>query len=223
MREILSTRVNPGHLTSLGLEEIKVTLYQDGVEQAHEIWNTGCPGAQNFRTMAQAVSGENEPCPEGYFTPGPVEWAGRRGDVKTLWEKVGSPIWIDIYTPRAIGAHLDGNRYDPSGRVYSPGSAGCEVAPTLESLLKVAGWWDAGPIQRWTNDWGLGTVHRPEVLHGIYHKIFLNDNKTNAYSAGKPVEDLDLHVQKTKAGLHISLNGKEIPASTVNLVVEQKR
>lgn len=145
-----------------GLVDISLDAYQlgDTVNRIGRIIvNSGAPGAQTFRTLRNERKGQLEPCPEGVFNLGPLEWAGNRGDYRAQFPQIQSPIWVMIDPRRAIGFHMDGNRRT------APGSAGCLVYKTEADMKKFVDWWNGfGPFRQLYCDWGLGSI---KVPHGL--------------------------------------------------------
>lgn len=158
---------NPGQF---GLVDIVLTAYQLG-ETTNKIGsivvNTGAPGHQVFRTIRNERKGQLEPCPEGVFHLGPLEWAEKpkmvdgklRYNYDAQFASIQSPIWMMIDPRRAIGFHLDGNRR------FAPGSAGCLVFKTDADMKKFVNWYNGfGPFQTLYCDWGLGSIKVPDNL-----------------------------------------------------------
>lgn len=120
--------------------------------------NSGSPGRQNFRTLADQHIGELEPVPEGVYQPGPLEAAsGNLKDYFRRFPEIDSPIWQVIYRARAIGFHLDGNR------AWAPGSAGCVVFRSLADCRSYTELFLADPfrLKELYVDWGLGSIVNP--------------------------------------------------------------
>lgn len=144
-----------GRLLSNGLYEIHLDGFQNKNHLSRLSVRSGLAGRQKFRTLAKQVKGQYEPCPEGVYNLGPLLWAGgKAGDYKTLWPAVSSPVWVEIYAPRAIGFHFDAG---------TPGSAGCIVFPTVEIMKQFVNWWNGyGGFDQLIVDWGLGSVKLPD-------------------------------------------------------------
>lgn len=113
---------------------------------------SGVASKQNFRSSASQVVGALEPIPEGVYDLGPLEWAGRPGDYKTVWSGALGPVWVTIDPARAIGFHLDANA------ATAPGTAGCVGFPDMATLKRFVSWFTPTPPTRLVVDWGLGTV-----------------------------------------------------------------
>jgi hypothetical protein len=148
-----------GKLQSNGLYDINLDSWQNSNYLGRIIVNSGAPGHQNFRTVPGEIAGNLEPCPEGEFDLGSLDWAGGKGNYDQRFQEINSPIWVTIYRRRVIGFHLDGNR------LTAPGSAGCLVFKTMDDLKKFVNWWNGyGPFSKLYVDWGLGYVKKPAEL-----------------------------------------------------------
>ena len=149
-----------------GLYDIYLDAWQNSNYLGRLIVNSGAPGHQSFRTVPGQVAGNLEPCPEGEFDLGSLDWAaGRKGNYTTMFREIASPIWVVIMRSRAIGFHLDGNRLN------SPGSAGCLVFKNMNDLKKFVSWYDFGHFTKLYVDWGLGYVKIPQDLKELRAKI----------------------------------------------------
>lgn len=113
------------------------------------ICHSGAPGAQEFVDPKRDYPGSMRPIPPGRYIVGPVEVAPSGS-----WGEGLGRIWIPLTAvspPNArsgFGIHLDSNR------AYAPGSAGCIVTPTEESLQRIVGW--------------LKQQNRPKFLEVVY-------------------------------------------------------
>lgn len=155
-----------GPLQPNGLHDIYLDAWQNSNYLGRIVVNSGAPGHQAFRTVPTQVAGNLEPCPEGEFDLGPLDWAaGRKGNYTTLFREIASPIWVVIMRSRAIGFHLDGNR------ARSPGSAGCLVFKNMQDLKKFVSWYDFGVFSKLYVDYGLGYVNIPEDLKELFKNI----------------------------------------------------
>jgi hypothetical protein len=148
--------VTKSHALANGLTELHIHGFQgktriNGLIRAR----SGLPGKQNFRTLPNQVVGRYEPCPEGLFVLGPLQWAGKKGDYKTLWPAINSPFWVQIDGKRATGFHRDAG---------VPGTAGC-IGLLPDEEKKFIDWWNGyGPFQVLYTNWGLGYVKIPHDL-----------------------------------------------------------
>ena len=142
-----------------GLKVLRLVLGHQGVVK--DSWNvvSGQPGAQVFRQGWESKAGSMEPLPEGYYTVGPVEFKGAKGDYKTSWGPGLGPVWLDILpkmkTSRsALGFHLDENMST------APGTAGCVAFQDTESLKRFVMWFNKPNLapKELTVNWGLGSV-----------------------------------------------------------------
>lgn len=157
MNTILIT--NSGKINPQGLYELNLDAFQGENYLGRLIVNSGAPYKQKFRTVPNERAMNLEPCPEGEFDLGPLDWAGKDGDYETLFREIKSPIWVMIYRSRAIGFHLDGNRK------AAPGSAGCFVFKDLNDLKTFVNCWNGyGGFKKCLVDWGLNYVSVPEKL-----------------------------------------------------------
>ena len=148
-----------GPMQANGLYDIYLDAWQNQNYLGRIVVNSGAPGHQKFRTVPGEVAGNLEPCPEGEFDLGGLDWAGGKGNYTAMFQEIRSPIWVTIYRRRAIGFHLDGNR------LTAPGSAGCLVFKTMEDLKKFVDWWNGyGPFAKLYVNWGLGYVKVPPEL-----------------------------------------------------------
>jgi hypothetical protein len=144
---------------SEGLIDLYLDAFQNENYLGRLIVNSGTPGKQNFRTVPDEKQGILEPCPEGEYDLGSLDWAGKDGDYHTLFREIKSPIWVTIYRKRAIGFHLDGNRST------APGSAGCIVFKHLDDLKAFVNCWKGyGGFTKCYTDWSLGYVKVPVKL-----------------------------------------------------------
>lgn len=142
-----------------GLVDIHLDAWQNLNYLGRITVNSGAPGAQVFRTLVNERKGQLEPCPEGVFNLGPLEWAGGKGNYDAQFPQIQSPIWVMIDPRRAIGFHLDGNRRT------APGSAGCLVFKTVDDMKKFVNWYNGyGAFQQLICNWGLGSVKEPAHL-----------------------------------------------------------
>lgn len=118
---------------------------------------SGLRGCQTFRKRADQVPGHYEPCPEGVYPLGEVEWHDTPGDYDSLWPAVSSPVWIEIDSQRATGIHLD---HQPG----TPGTSGCIglLLDQLKALMNFINGYGS-PKTLYTN-WGLGSVHPPVTI-----------------------------------------------------------
>jgi len=122
---------------------------------------SGLANRQTFRTWANQKPGIYEPCPEGHYTLGPIDWKGAPNDYSALWPVINSPIWIPTSCTdlagrnRAIGIHLDAG---------TPGTAGCLglLLPELKKLVNLYNGY--GAFTDLYCDWGLGSVQLPAGL-----------------------------------------------------------
>lgn len=178
---------------------------------------SGAAGRQNFRRKSDEVAGRLEPIPEGVYSLGPLEWAGKPGDYDTSWSSALGPVWVTIEPVRSIGFHLDANA------IWSFGSAGCVVFPDEPTLRQFVSWWDDDPPTTLTVDWGLGTIAAEHPATSTrWTKIFLNNGKTAAIDRGESVPSLIVAVRREATGaLHVVKNGKELKAKNVTLLVEE--
>lgn len=154
-----------------GLYDIHVHAWQNSNYLGCIVMNSGSPYNQVFTTVPTATPGTSQPCPEGEFDLGPLDWAGKKvGDYKTMWREIDSPIWVTIMRSRAIGFHLDGNRD------RAPGSAGCLVFKDMNDLKKFVQWYNYGPFQKLYVYWGTALTKRsvhvkvPEDLKELARK-----------------------------------------------------
>jgi hypothetical protein len=153
---------NSGKTNSQGLLELNLDAFQGENYLGRLIVNSGAPGHQRLSTIPTEKAGNLEPCPEGEYDLGSLDWAGKPGDYGTFFREIKSPIWITIYRGRAIGFHLDGNR------AYAPGSAGCMVFKSMDDLKTFVNCWNGyGPFTKAFVDWSLGYVKVPEKLKGL--------------------------------------------------------
>lgn len=153
MNVLIATK---GPLQANGLHDIYLNAYQGNNHLGTITVNSGAPGHQVFRARPQERTGLLEPCPEGEYDLGSLEWAGGKGNYAAMFKEIDSPIWVTIYRRRAIGFHLDGNR------LRAPGSAGCLVFKSMDDLKKFVNWWNGyGAFTKCFVDWGLGYVHPP--------------------------------------------------------------
>ena len=137
-------------------------LHLDAYQGANHIGRmrvrSGLPHKQqdhNFRTVPNERRGEYEPCPEGEFDLGSLEWHGGEGNYDSLWPDIWSPIWVVIYRARAIGFHLDAGH---------PGTAGCVGFLDMDDLRTFVAWWkNYGPFEKLYVDWGHGYVQMPKL------------------------------------------------------------
>ena len=142
-----------------GLYDIHLDAWQNKNYLGRIVVNSGAPGHQHFRTVPGQVVGNLEPCPEGEFDLGPLDWAGGKGNYVAEFREIKSPIWVVIMRSRAIGFHLDGNRST------APGSAGCLVFKTSGDMKKFVNWWNGyDQFSKLYVDWGLGYVKKPAGL-----------------------------------------------------------
>lgn len=156
-KHILYTR-RTGQWTSYGCEQLELLSYlPNGGIQGPIPVVSGAPGRQNFRTRAEEVRGHAEPCPEGEYRLGPLEWAGGPDNYSTIYSPALGPIWVDM-NHSAIGLHLDANV------TYSPGSAGCVVFRGLTDLRRFVSWMRMKYTPtRIIVDHGFGTVMNPHA------------------------------------------------------------
>lgn len=154
--------VTKGPLQANGLYDLALDAFQNK-NYLGRIWvNSGAPGHQTFRTVPQQVAGNLEPCPEGEYDLGPLDWAGGKGNYDARFREINSPIWVVIMRSRAIGFHLDGNR------LTAPGSAGCLVFKTMDDLKKFVNWWNGyGDFTKCYVDYGLGHCKTPHELKSV--------------------------------------------------------
>lgn len=146
----------PNNYFTLTRQSGKIVLdaYSNGQHVGSMFVRTGLAGSQNFRTLANQVTGQNEPVPEGEYILGKLEWAGGKGNYSALYPTIKSPIWVEIIGwPRYIGFHFDAGY---------PGTAGCVGFITMNDLKTFTGWYDAyGHFSTLYVDWGLGSVKVP--------------------------------------------------------------
>jgi len=151
--------VKKGRMAPNGLLDLELHAFQGKNYLGFMIVNSGAPGHQRLSTVPTQHVGQLEPCPEGEFDLGPLEWAGQKGDYTRLFREIKSPIWQVIMRSRAIGFHADGNR------ATAPGSAGCLVFRTLDDLKRFVSWQIGyGPFTKCYVDYGLGYVKVPPDL-----------------------------------------------------------
>lgn len=155
-----------------GLYDIYLDAWQNKNYLGRIIVNSGVASNQVFTTVPTATPGTYQPCPEGEFDLGGLEWCGRKadgtmkkGDYKTWYQEIDSPIWVMIMRRRAIGFHLDGNR------TQAPGSAGCLVFKDMNDLKKFVRWYDFGEFSKLYVDWGKGYVNIPADLRALKAKV----------------------------------------------------
>lgn len=150
---------NSKKLNPQGLYDLNLDAFQGENYLGRLTVTSGAPGRQKFRTVPTEKAMKLEPCPEGEFDLGPLDWAGKPGDYKALFREIKSPIWVTIYRARAIGFHLDGNRNT------APGSAGCFVFKDLADLKAFVNCWlgFCGFFKCYV-DWNLGYVNVPPIL-----------------------------------------------------------
>lgn len=136
-------------------------IWLDAYDKAKHIGRlrvrTGLPHKQNphnFRTVPNERRGEYEPCPEGEFDLGPLEWHAGHENYNSLWPDIWSPMWVVIYRARAIGFHLDAG---------GPGTAGCVGFLDMSDLKTFVQWWkDNNGFEKLFVNWGLGYVKMPK-------------------------------------------------------------
>jgi hypothetical protein len=144
--------------TSTGLWDLNLDAFVNGKKVGNLVINSGVASRQHFRTFQDQQSGQLEPIPEGEYDLGNLVWAGGKGDYKTLYREVKSPIWVVVVRSRAIGIHLDGNRD------YAPGSAGCPVLKNMEDLKTFVSWYENyGHFSKCYVDWWLNYVTLPTI------------------------------------------------------------
>jgi hypothetical protein len=86
MNTILIT--NSGKISSLGLYELNLDAFQGENYLGRLIVNSGVAGRQKLRTVPTEKAMNLEPCPEGEFDLGPLDWAGEDGDYKTFFKEI---------------------------------------------------------------------------------------------------------------------------------------
>lgn len=197
-RTLLLTRVAPGTINSRGVETLRLSLVVDGVERDHVEALSGAPGRQVFRTLANERRGFLEPIPEGIYSVGPLEWAGRPGDYSTMWSEALGPVIAELYAARAIVLHLDGG---------APGSAGCVCTVTMEGLRRVVSWFEAGQPTEMRVDWGLGSLPAPSTP-GRVAKLFSRPEKTTLLVDGKPQPGVLLSLTHSNGAAALAINGR---------------
>ena len=156
----------PPHLTlhrtkrpdSRGLELLSLKMIVDSVPMGELLVVSGAAGAQTFRIGARSRAKSLEPLPEGRYSLGPVEWAGKAGDYAASWGPGLGAVWVSInyaapgHTTRsALGFHLDENAKT------APGSAGCVVFRSTADLRTFVGWMNQHRPKDLYVNWGLGT------------------------------------------------------------------
>lgn len=156
-------RLTKGAMDPQGLITFRLGLWVDGIEVRHWATNSGSPGVQHLRTYDDPKSrpGNLEPIPEREYKLGPLEFAG--SDYQTWFSPALGPVWVSIFAPGdtdsryrgAFGIHLDANRR------MAPGSAGCVVFPTMESLQDFVNWHKKHDPGLLVVDHGFGTVQGP--------------------------------------------------------------
>ena len=149
-----------------GLYDINLDAWQNSNYLGRIIVQSGSPYNQTFTTVPTATAGTLQPCPEGEFDLGPIDWAGGKGNYTAQFREIGSPIWCVIMRSRAIGFHLDGNR------LTAPGSAGCLVFKTMEDLKKFVEWFNGyGQFTKLYVDWGKGYVKIPADIKALKAQV----------------------------------------------------
>lgn len=189
-----------GPLKPNGLYDLYLDAWQGTKYIGRMLVESGAPGRQNFRTVPTERREQLEPCPEGEFDLGPLEWAAGSENYTRNWENIDSPLWVTIYRGRAIGFHLDGNRR------YAPGSAGCVVFKTMADLQLFVSWWKAaGGFQKMYVDYGLGYVRVPAAIRTA-------PKPAAAAPAAKPGPTITVFVKNKHRQLQIPVNtdGKSV-------------
>lgn len=137
-----------------GFLKLELHAYQNKNYLGSITVRSGLAGRQRLSTVKTEHVGQYEPCPEGEYDLGNLQWAsGKQGDYSKLFPEVKSPIWVDIYRKRVIGFHFDGG---------VPGSAGCLVFKTMDDLKQFVNWYNGyGHFSKLYVDYGLGHVRVP--------------------------------------------------------------
>lgn len=209
-----------------GLEKLNLQLLDpSGKVVASLPACSGVAGRQNFRPIANEVAGQLEPIPEGSYLVGMVEWAGKKAGTYDVWYSAAlGPVWVDLYPARAIGAHLDGNRFQGA-----PGTAGCLGLLTMEDLKTFVYWLITYKPERLIVDWGFNTVTRPGTEAIPKHrktKAFWHPGSKEAgiVQDGWPIKDLHVALQFTEGKLTAAkiggrpLNPDHVVAGAIELV-----
>lgn len=157
--------VRKGAKQANGLYDLHCDFWQNQNYLGRITVNSGTARNQVFTTVPTATPGTGQPCPEGEFDLGPLDWAsgktekGKPGNYNKNFLEIESPIWVTIMRSRAIGFHLDGNRE------RAPGSIGCLVFKTMADLKKFVNFWlGYGGFQKCYVDYGKGHVKTPAYL-----------------------------------------------------------
>lgn len=160
-----------GPRQSNGLFDIFLHAWQNDNYLGHIVVNSGAPHNQVFTTVPTATPRTGQPCPEGEFDLGPLDWAsgdppkGKPGNYNKQFREIESPIWVMIMRGRAIGFHLDGNRD------RAPGSAGCLVFKNLADLKRFVNWYlGYGCFSKLYVDWEKGYVKIPAKYKTLLKK-----------------------------------------------------
>lgn len=148
---------------------------------------SGSPSKQNFRMASVSKAGSMEPCPEGYYGLGVVEWANGQGSYNASWGEGLGPVWVSVNphmeTERsAIGIHLDANSS------YAPGTAGCIGILSIESLKKVVSWF-SDPVKRpklLVVNYGLGSVESKGLGYKSFGQAKIEPTKPEPKPEPKP-------------------------------------
>lgn len=154
--------VSKGSMSPEGLYDLAMDAYaahSTGYKYLGRlIINSGAPGHQNLRAWPGQPQ-KLEPCPEGEYDLGPLEWAGGVGNYDVKYPSIESPIWQVVVPSRAIGIHLDGNRN------YSPGTAGCWGIKNMADVKTFCNWVRGyGDFKKGYVNYGLNHVKVPAEL-----------------------------------------------------------
>jgi hypothetical protein len=210
------TRAQPGVLDPVGLERLRLALWDGGREVAHVEAISGARGRQVFRSLSNEVRGQLEPIPEGrYHQVGGLEWAGKPGDYSARWSEALGPVVVELYGERAIMLHIDGG---------ATGSAGCVCPRNWADLRIVVGWFEAGKPEWLEVDWGdvpggkVGkpAIKKPDPLHRV--KLFARPGKAVAYRDGVSQDALNALLEYKAGKLALTINGAKLPLDQIESV-----